>query len=99
MFGIVYEKLDVLTRHLVRLEGKVDQMAIDQKTFDTDLAGLITAIGTLVAAVNTKINNTPAADFTAEDTQVQQAAAQVQSALAALNPPAPTPPVLPAPTP
>ena len=67
-------------------------MAIDQATFDTDLAALVSAIGSLVTAVDTLLANKPQADLTAEDQSVQAAAASVAAELAKLNPAPPTPP-------
>ncbi len=73
-------------------------MAIDQKTFDTDLAAFLAAFGNLITAVDALIaKGSAAADLTAEDTQVQTAAAAVAAELNKLNPPAPVP--TPAPTP
>lgn len=72
-------------------------MAIDQSTFDNDLAALVAAIGTLVVAVDALIASKPAADFTAEDTSVQAAAKTVADELNKLNPP--TPVAVPAPVP
>jgi hypothetical protein len=82
---------------LERIEHKIDQllrmeteMAIDQATFDTDLAALVTALGTLTSAVDALIASKPAADLTAEDQSVQAASQSVSDELAKLNPtPAP----------
>ena len=80
------------TQQLTRIEKKVDKIMIDQKTFDTDLAALTTAITNLIAAVDKLIAATPAADLTAEDQAVQTAAASVQAELTKITPPAPTKP-------
>jgi hypothetical protein len=72
------------------LNRKVDALAIDQTTFDTDLAALVAAIGNLVTAVDALIAATPAVDLTAEDSSVQAAAQQVADELAKITPP-PTP--------
>jgi uncharacterized membrane protein len=77
---------------------RIKQVAIDQATFDSDLAALVSSITNLIAAVDAKIAATPAADFTAEDATVQQAAASVAAELNKLNPPAPVPTPAPAPT-
>lgn len=61
-------------------------MTIDQATFDTDLAALVTAIGELETAVDTLIASKPAADLTAEDQSVQTAAASVSAELAKIAP-------------
>ncbi len=87
-----------LKEQLNRIERKLDKIMIDQATFDTDLASLVTAIGNFITAVNAKIAATPPADFTAEDASVQAAAKTVADALNALNPPTPVPPVTPPPT-
>lgn len=70
-------------------------MTIDQETFDTDLAALVAAIGVLIQAVDAAIAAKPAADLTAEDQSVQDAAKSVSDELAKITPPAPpttTPP-------
>lgn len=64
-------------------------MAVSQEQFDGDLAGLVTSVGALITAVEAALANIPAADFTAEDTSVQAAAAQVTDELAKLNPATP----------
>lgn len=68
-------------------------MAIDQTTFDTDLAGLTASITSLITEVEAAIASKPAADLTAEDQSVLTAAQNVQAELDKLNPtpPAPTP--------
>lgn len=65
-------------------------MAIDQKTFDTDLAGLLSAVQDLITAVN-GIAAQPAADLTAEDQSVLDAAKSVADEINKLNPPTPVP--------
>lgn len=82
-------------KKLNNIERILNTMAIDQETFDTDLATLITAIGSLVDAVN----NLPKADFSAEDQTVRDAAAKVADELNKLNPPTPVPTPEPAPEP
>jgi len=82
-FERIEHKLDSLIR-------KVEKMAVDQSTFDTDLAALVTAIGNLTAAVDALIASTPSVDLTAEDTSVQTAAAAVAAELAKITP-APAP--------
>lgn len=84
---------------LCRIEEKIDhlermmhRMAIDQATFDTDLAALVSAIGDLVVAVDALIESKSTADLTAEDSSVQDAAASVAAELAKLAPPAPPAP-------
>lgn len=62
-------------------------MAIDQATFDTDLAALVAAIGDLIVAVDAAIASKPAADLSAEDQSVQAAAGTVADELAKLTPP------------
>lgn len=65
-------------------------MAISQQQFDTDLAALVTEIGTLITAVDA-LPKPGAPDFTAEDQQVQTAAANVQAEIAKLAQPPPPP--------
>jgi len=81
-FRELNEKLDKLLRI-------GEKMAVDQATFDTDLAALVTAIGTLTQSVDAWIASHPAADLTAEDTSVQQAAQAVADELAKIAPAAP----------
>ena len=86
-----------MTEHpeiLARLERKLDhlleevrKMAVDQETFDTDLAALVTAVEALIAAVKAL----PTEDLTAEDQAVINAANDVNAELQALNPTPPTP--------
>jgi hypothetical protein len=73
-----------LTLH--RIERRQTQMAIDQATFDTDLAALVQAITDLDTAVDAWIASHP--DLSAEDSSVQSAAAAVSAELAKLAPPA-----------
>ena len=76
------EKLDKLLRI-------GEKMAVDQATFDTDLAALVTAIGTLTQSVDAWIASHPVTVLTAEDTSVQQAAQAVADELAKIAPAAP----------
>ncbi len=77
---------------LQEIDERTEQMAIDQATFDTDLAALVASIGNLVTAVDALIASKPAADLTAEDQSVQAASATVADELAKLAPaPAPGP--------
>ena len=89
-----YNPLHFIRKQLQRIERNQEKMAIDQKTFDTDLAALVTSIGNLVTAVDALIaKGAASADLTTEDTSVQAAAASVTAELNKLNPPAPvTPP-------
>ena len=80
-----------------KIERHVERMAISQQQFDTDLAGLTTAIGTLIAAFETWRGSHP--DLTTEDQSVATAVAQVQAELNNLNPPVPPPSPPPAPPP
>ena len=85
-------QLDRIEHKLDSLERVVHQMAIDQATFDSDLAALVAAITNLDTAVDALIASKPAVDLTAEDTSVQTAAAAVAAELAKLAPaPAPDP--------
>ncbi len=81
------EQLDRIERLLREIDERTEKMAIDQTTFDTDLAALVDAINTLITAVNAAIASKPAADLTAEDQSVQAAAAAVAAELAAVTPP------------
>jgi hypothetical protein len=67
---------------------RITSMAIDQATFDTDLAALVQAITDLDTAVEALIASKSTADLTTEDQSVQTAAAAVAEELAKLAPPA-----------
>jgi hypothetical protein len=67
---------------------RITSMAIDQATFDTDLAALVQAITDLDTAVEALIASKSTADLTTEDQSVQTAAAAVADELAKLAPPA-----------
>ena len=85
---------------LLTLDRKVDAMSVDQATFDTDLAALVAAIGTLTAAVDAWIAAHPAVDLTAEDQSVLNASAAVAAELANITPaPAAAPAAEPTPAP
>jgi len=79
MFGELHEHLNKIG----------EQMAVDQATFDTDLANLVTAIGTLTQSVDAWIASHPSADLSAEDQSVQAAAQAVADELAKIAPAAP----------
>ena len=83
------DKLEQLQNQLNRIERTLADMALDQATFDTDLAALVQAITDLDTAVDAFIASKPAADLTAEDQSVQTAAAAVAAELAKLAPPTP----------
>ena len=94
------DRLHRIEQLLLTLDRKVDNMAVSQEQFDTDLAALVAAIGTLTQAVDAWIAAHPAADLTAEDQSVQAASAAVAAELAAITPaPAPAPAAEPAPAP
>ena len=80
------EILARLERKLDHLLQEVHRMAVDQATFDTDLAALVTAVEALIAAVKA-----PSMFITAEDQAVINAANDVNAELQALNPTPPTP--------
>ena len=82
-----------IQKQLNRIESKIDKMAISQAQFDTDLKALLDSVGQLIIAVDAALANVPKADLSAEDQQVQAAAASVMAELAKLQPPAspPTP--------
>ena len=88
----------ILSR-VVNINREEHKIMVNQKTFDTDLAALVTAIGALITAVNAQMAATPAADLTAEDTSVLSATTSVANALAALAPAGTTTPAPPAPAP
>ena len=91
------QRIESLLRDLNR---KVDTIMIDQATFDTDLAALVAAIGTLTAAVDAWIAAHPAVDLTAEDQSVLNASAAVAAELANITPaPAAAPAAEPTPAP
>jgi len=88
-----------LQDNLTEIRKEIKRMAIDQATFDTDLAALITAFGTLITAVDALIASKQT-DLSAEDQAVKDAAAAIASELAKLNPtPAPEPAPEPTPEP
>jgi chaperonin cofactor prefoldin len=72
----------ILTK-LDQLLKEVHKMALDQATFDTELADLVTAINALIAAVDA----IPPADLTAEGQTVSDAAAAVKAELDKIAPP------------
>jgi hypothetical protein len=88
-----------IDKKLDRILKGVKQVAIDQETFDTDLAGLVSSVGDLVSAVDSWIAAHPEADFSAEDQSVQDAAAAIKAELDKLNPSVPTPAPEPPPEP
>jgi hypothetical protein len=76
---------------LARIERKIDQMAVDQATFDGDLAPFLTAVTTFETAASAyftaaqaALANVPGVDLTAEANQI----ATAQAALAAVVIPA-----------
>ena len=79
--GAINDKLDQLLR-------KVTKMAVDQATFDEHLTELATKITDFIAAVEALLAKTPVADFTAEDTAVQEASANLKEELEKITPPA-----------
>lgn len=99
------EALEAIFRKLEKIERILEQMAIDQATFDTDLAGLVAAetangqaVAALVSAVDAFVAAHPEIDFSAEDSSVQSATADAAAAaqaladeLSKLNPTPPTP--------
>jgi hypothetical protein len=80
-----WDPFDQIKAKLDLIIGRLDKMAIDQGTFDTDLAALVAAINNLIAAINTALANKT--DLTAEDQEVQTAAASVATELANITPP------------
>jgi hypothetical protein len=83
---LLEEILAQMAAGLVRIERRLINMALDQATFDTDLASLIQAITDLDTAVEAWIGSHPATDLTSEDQAVQAAAAAVTAELANLTP-------------
>lgn len=80
-----------LKRQLEKLTKKGHNIMIDQATFETDLKAFLTGVGDLITAIENKIANTPAADFTADDQAVQASAVNVATEINKLNPPTPVP--------
>jgi hypothetical protein len=80
------DALESLNDKLDNIGRRLEAMAIDQATFDTDLAALVQAITDLDSAVDAWIASHP--DLSAEDQSVQTAAAAVSAELAKLAPPA-----------
>src|SRR5438477_13205923 len=79
------DPLRFLLIEIYKLKERIKTMAIDQKTFDTDLAAFIAAFGQLVTAVDNLIASKPAADLTTEDQTLLTAAATVAAELNTLN--------------
>lgn len=92
----VLEGFELLVCLLLDVREGVMKLTIDQQTFDTDLAGLTSAISALIAAVNAKIAATP--DLSTEDQAVLAATQTVSQELAAITPPAPAAPPASSPT-
>lgn len=86
------ERVELKLNYLIR---RIRQMAIDQETFDSDLAALVTSISELTTAVDTWIAAHPDVDFSAEEAMVQQAAQTVKDELDKLTPAAPPEPATP----
>lgn len=82
-----HERVERKLDHLLR---EVHKMTIDQATFDTDLAGLVTAVTNLTSAVDAWIASHPGVDLTAEDQAVQTASQALADELAKVTP-APAP--------
>jgi len=76
----------ILHEDLTQIRKEIHTMAIDQATFDTDLAALVAAVGTLVTAVDAFIAAHPATDLTPEDQAVATAAQSVADELSKLTP-------------
>jgi hypothetical protein len=96
----VLKEIEEIEDNTVRIERKVDyliqevqKMAVDQATFDTELAGLVQSITDLGTAIDAFIASQPAGvDLTAEAQSVSDAAAAVAAELAKVTPaPAPAP--------
>lgn len=84
------EALERIEHKLDRLIRKVEQMAIDQATFDNDLAGLVQAVTDLNTAVDAFIAAHPGIDFSTEDANVLGAKQALADELAKITP-APAP--------
>ncbi len=63
-------------------------MADDRAALDTNITALTTVLTNLITAIEVVLNKPPE-DFTAEDTQLQTAAAAAQAELNKINPPPP----------
>jgi predicted nuclease with TOPRIM domain len=88
----LFDRLERIERKVEDLHQEVQNMAVDQTTFDTELAGLVSAITQLSTAVDALIASKGGVDLTAEEASVQSASATVAAELAKVNP---TPPVVP----
>jgi len=75
----IEQKID----RILRIEGEIK---MDQATFDTELAGLVTAVTDLSSAIDAFIVAHPAVDFATEGQQVTDATTAVQAELDKLNP-------------
>ena len=80
--------LERIERKLDQLIRKVHDMAVDQATFDTELAALVTAINDLGTAIDAFIASQPAGvDLSAEAQTLAEASAAVAAELAKVSPP------------
>lgn len=96
---IFEERLQDILYHLRKIDKRTKQMAVDQGTFDAELASLVSSITDLDNAVDAWIAANPSVDFSAEEAAVQQASAAVAAELAKVTPPVTPPPPSPAPAP
>jgi len=71
---------------LTQILERLDQMAVSEATFDSDLDALVAAITSYITAAQAAIAAAAAAGYTTEDAQVQASSAQLATALAALSP-------------
>jgi predicted nucleic acid-binding Zn-ribbon protein len=86
------DQFEKLNKKLDRLQKEVHKMAVDQATFDTELAALVQAITDLDTAVDAFIASQPAGvDLTAEAASVASASAAVAAELAKIAPAPPAP--------
>jgi hypothetical protein len=83
-----WNQLDRIEFRLEQLIQEVHRMAVDQETFDAELAALVSAIGDLNTAVDALLASKASVDLTAEEASVQAAAASVAAELAKITPPA-----------
>jgi hypothetical protein len=86
----LYDAVESLGDRLDDVLRRLEAMAIDQTTFDTDLAALVQSITDLTTAVDSWVASHP--DLSAEDQTVQTAAAAVSAELAKITPAPPAPP-------
>ena len=86
---MIFERLERIEHKLNEVLRRLNQLAVDQATFDQHLQELASGIDELVNAVQSKLNAQP--DFTEEDAALQAASQKVKDAMDTINPNVPDP--------